>query len=146
MTLSGKSNINPKIWGPYIWKTIHFVAHGYPENPNDEDKQAYRDFYRNIMKVLPCDKCSISSQELFIKSNLNHSLNSKEDLIKWAYTFHDSVNNKLGKTSPSFEDYTNTITLSNTGFDYTFITIILICTSLLLIFLLFQRHPYKYLD
>ena len=48
MSLSGKSNINPKIWGPYIWKTIHFVAHGYPEKPNYEDKKAYHDFYESI--------------------------------------------------------------------------------------------------
>ncbi len=138
MSLSGKSNINPKIWGPYIWKTIHFVAHGYPQNPNDLDKQTYANFYENIMKVLPCDKCSISSQEIFLNSNIYSSLNSKKDLIKWAYDFHDAVNNKLGKVSPSFEDYTNKITLSHKESDYNItvllILVIIICMFLSLIF------------
>lgn len=138
MSLSGKSNINPKIWGPYIWKTIHFVAHGYPENPNDLDKETYANFYENIMKVLPCDKCSISSQEIFFNSNIYSSLNSKKDLIKWAYDFHDTVNNKLGKVSPSFEDYTNKITLSHKESDYNItvllILVIIICMFLSLIF------------
>jgi hypothetical protein len=139
MTLSGKTNINPKIWGPYIWKTIHFVAHGYPKNPTDEDKKAYITFYQNIMKVLPCDKCSISSQKLFIKSDIESNLNSKEDLIKWAYDFHNDVNNELGKTSPSFEDYTNTITLSNTEFDYTSIIVKVTIILLLLILIMYFK-------
>ena len=134
MSLSGKSNINPTIWGPYIWKTIHFVAHGYPEKPNDEDKKAYYDFYENLMKVLPCDKCSISSQELFKKINITSGLHSREYLIKWAYKFHDAVNKKLGKVSPPFEDYINTIILSDESFDYGAIIIIL----LIVIFIIYM--------
>tara|TARA_Y100000741_G_scaffold331404_1_gene286686 strand:+ start:285 stop:704 length:420 start_codon:yes stop_codon:yes gene_type:complete len=139
MSLSGKSNINPKIWGPHIWKTMHFVAHGYPEKPNDVDKKAYRDFYENITKVLPCDKCSISSQELLKKMDITSALNSKEDLIKWVYTFHDAVNNKLGKVSPSFEDYISNFTNQTVGFDYTF-TIILVLILILMIYLYFKNQ------
>ena len=140
MSLSGKSNINPKIWGPYIWKTIHFVAHGYPEKPNDADKKAYRDFYENIMKVLPCDKCSISSQELFKKIDITSALESNEGLIKWAYTFHDAVNNKLGKVSPSFDDYISKFTNQTVGFDYTFtIILVLILIIILMIYLCFKN-------
>lgn len=138
MSLSGKSNINPKIWGPYIWKTIHFVAHGYPEKPNYEDKKAYHDFYESIFKVLPCDKCSISSQDLFYKSHIYNYLDSKKDLIKWAYDFHDSVNNKLGKVSPSFDEYINRITLSKPYFDYSLI-IITVIMLVLIVFVFLKR-------
>ena len=136
MTLSGKSNINPKIWGPYIWKTIHFVAHGYPKNPNDEDKKVYHDFYENLMKVLPCDKCSISSQDLFKISRIKSHLDSKDELIKWAYNFHDSVNNKLNKVSPSFEDYMYNFTNQNSYFNYEITIPITIPIIILLILIL----------
>tara|TARA_B100000035_G_scaffold315454_1_gene336399 strand:+ start:549 stop:959 length:411 start_codon:yes stop_codon:yes gene_type:complete len=105
MSLSDKTNINPKLWGPYFWQTIHFVAFGYPENPNDIDKKTYADFYENMMKVLPCDKCTISAQELFKKSNISNFLNNKKDLIKWTHSFHKSVNNKLKKESPTLEEF-----------------------------------------
>jgi hypothetical protein len=105
MSLSGKSNINPELWGPYFWQTFHFTAFGYPENPNDEDKTAYKTFYIHFMKILPCDNCSISSHEIIDTNLLEKALESKESLIRWSYNFHDKVNKKLNKTSPNFETF-----------------------------------------
>lgn len=127
MSLSGKSNINPKIWGPHFWETIHFVAYGYPDEPNSDDKEVYFSFYENIMKVLPCDKCTNSSQEIFKKSNLKDSLDSKDDLIKWTYLFHKSVNDKLNKDSPTFEEFMHNFTnRPNKSNDVIIITLLLI--------------------
>lgn len=103
MSLSGKSNINPKLWGPYFWQTFHFSAFGYPKNPNSNDISAYKTFYINFMKILPCDKCSVSSQEIINGDDLNKALISRETLIRWTYDFHDKVNKKLNRTSPSYE-------------------------------------------
>ena len=107
MSLSGKSNIEPKLWGPYFWQTFHFTAFGYPINPNEIDKETYKTFYISFMKTLPCDKCSESSQEILNSnlSDLEKGLKSKEHLIKWSYFFHDKVNKKLNTKSPSFEDF-----------------------------------------
>ena len=107
MSLSGKSNINPKLWGPYFWQTFHFAAFGYPKNPNSDDISAYKTFYINFMKILPCDKCSVSSQEIIDTNVLDKALNSRETLIRWSYDFHKSVNKKLNVnvTSPSYETF-----------------------------------------
>ena len=121
MSLSGKSNINPKLWGPYFWQTIHFVAYGYPKNPNSEDKQVYFSFYENMMKVLPCDKCTNSAQEIFKKLNLKDSLDSRDNLIKWTYLFHKSVNNELGKDSPTLEEFMHNFTNRSNNFIRLFI-------------------------
>lgn len=105
MSLSGKSNINPEIWGPYFWQTFHFTAFGYPENPNGMDKSAYKTFFIHFMKILPCDKCSVSSQEIIDINLLEKALESRESLIRWSYNFHNKVNKKLNKTSPGFEKF-----------------------------------------
>jgi len=105
MSLSGKSNINPKLWGPYFWQTFHFTAFGYPENPNETDKSAYKTFYIHFTKILPCDKCSVSSQEIIDTNLLEKALESRESLIRWSYNFHNKVNKKLNKTSPGYETF-----------------------------------------
>jgi len=110
MELSGKSNINPLIWGPPFWKVFHFTAFGYPENPNETDKETYKQFYINFFKILPCNACVISSREIFNDKDLNDALVSKQALIKWTYDFHDKVNIKLGKKSPSFENFVSNFT------------------------------------
>ena len=115
MKLSGKSNINPKIWGPYFWETFHFVAFGYPENPNEHDKEEYKKFYSSFMKILPCDKCTNSSQELFKKSSIDYFLKSRQTLIKWTHDFHKKVNDKLGRDSPGFEEFVSNFKNRNEG-------------------------------
>ena len=105
MTMSGKSNINPIIWGPKFWEVFHFTAFGYPEKQTDTDKEVYKQFYINFFKVLPCDACVKSSPEILNVNDLDKALVSRTTLIKWTYDFHDKVNVKLGKKSPSFENF-----------------------------------------
>jgi hypothetical protein len=130
MSLSGKSNINPKLWGPYFWQTFHFAAFGYPKNPNSSDISAYKTFYINFMKILPCDKCSVSSQEIINVDDLNKALISQETLIRWSYDFHDKVNKKLNKTSPSYETFKKQFQNRDTNFlnmNFILIIIFLLC-------------------
>ena len=133
MSLSGKSNINPKIWGPYFWQTIHFTAFGYPETPNTTDREIYFTFYENMMKILPCDKCTNSAQEMFKTSDLKNSLGSKTDLIKWTYSFHKKVNNKLGKDSPTLEEFIHNFSNKSDNSNGMIIFAILLFTIVLLI-------------
>lgn len=134
MSLSDKSNSNPKLWGPYFWQTIHFVAYGYPKNPNSTDKHVYYSFYKNMMKVLPCDKCANSAQEIFKKSNLRGSLGSSDELIKWTYSFHKSVNDKLGKDSPTLEEFMHNFVNRSNNFNILFAILIILILVLILLF------------
>ena len=104
--ISPKSNISPKIWGPYFWKTFHLTAFGYPENPNEKDKKVYKTFYKNFANILPCDKCSLEARKLNELVDWDSILKNRESLIKWTYDYHDTVNQRLGKNSPNFENFT----------------------------------------
>ena len=37
--------IIPKVWGPHGWKFIHYVTLGYPEKPNNAQKERYKAFF-----------------------------------------------------------------------------------------------------
>jgi len=104
MTLN-KANIDPKIWGPDFWQTFHLSTIGYPENPTNAHIFSYRQFYISFMEILPCEKCSHSALELINISNLEEGLKSRKNLIMWGYNFHKAVNIKLGKESPTFDEF-----------------------------------------
>ena len=114
MELSGKTNINPKIWGSYFWKTFHLSTFGFPKEPNELDKETYKTFYITFMKILPCDGCSNKSQKI-INDDLINGLESRDALIKWGYNFHKIVNDSLGVKSPELEEFIHDITMLISG-------------------------------
>ena len=144
MELSGKTNINPKIWGPFFWKTFHLSTFGYPREPNDLDKQTYKLFYESFMKILPCNKCSIESQKMSI-DDLIEGLESRASLIKWGYNFHNKVNTKLKINELKFETFMSDIELLISGNKYNYIHIrihiyVLISLIILALIYLFFKH------
>jgi hypothetical protein len=145
MELSGKTNISPKIWGPFFWKTFHLSTFGYPNNPNDLDKQTYKLFYETFMKILPCNKCSIDSQKM-LNEDLIKALESRDDLIKWGHDFHNKVNTKLQIKNLDFElfmkDMQSLISGNkiNKTFNFKFTSILILITILVLIYIYIKRY------
>eukprot|EP00798_Chlamydomonas_sp_ICE-L_P012881 gene12881-biopygen12823 len=55
----GQHNIPPSVWGPPLWKSIHYVALGYPANPTPEERRVYKTFFDQILEhLIPCHVCS----------------------------------------------------------------------------------------
>jgi hypothetical protein len=143
MELSGKSNISPKIWGPFFWKTFHLSTFGYPKDPNELDKQTYKLFYESFMKILPCDKCARSSQEL-LNDDLIKALETRDDLIKWGHNFHNDVNSKLQIKHLKFETFMDYMTALKSGNKHknflTFENIVIFILILVLLYLLIKHY------
>ena len=97
-------SIQPNYWGPHGWKFIHYVALGYPENPDLQDKNNYKSFYQNLQMVLPCKKCQKHYQENLRKLPIDKFLESKEKLFQWTVDIHNKVNEDLGKKIYSYEE------------------------------------------
>ena len=74
---------NNNVWGPPAWTFLHTVTYNYPENPTNEDKRNYLNFFDSLKHVLPCNKCKGHYKENLKKYDLNNSLNSRQDLVKW---------------------------------------------------------------
>jgi hypothetical protein len=144
MELSGKTNINPKIWGPFFWKTFHLSTFGYPSEPNELDKQTYKLFYESFMKILPCNKCSRESQKMSI-DDLIEGLESRASLIKWGYNFHNKVNTKLNIDELKFEKFMKDMEMLVSGnntkiYTYIYIYILISLIILTLIYLFFKHY------
>ena len=102
-----------KVWGPPGWLFLHCVAFGYPVKVSKWDysdnlkRMEYRNFFKNVGKILPCRYCRESYDKFYKELPIDNFLDSRKDLCKWFYNMHNKVNNKLGIPKcdiPSFVD------------------------------------------
>lgn len=92
-----KNSIKPDIWGPHGWKFMHYVTLGYPDNPDDNIKTLYKNFYYSLQDVLPCDKCAGNYKKNLLENPIDNHLDSRESLMKWVIDIHNIVNKELNK-------------------------------------------------
>jgi hypothetical protein len=103
--------MKPLIWGKYVWMSLHLIALGYPINPTQEDKNAYKNFFNDFYKVIPCVDCAHH-----YKTNLNDVpltdtvFSSRNNIFDWTIEIHNKVNVMLGKPVISKEHAYNIFT------------------------------------
>lgn len=98
-------SIYPNQWGPYLWYALHYVSLGYPNNPTDEDKQIYKNYYTSYATVLPCSICANHYKENLKKVPLTDEVLSKrENLIAWVINLHNEVNVMKQKEALPFNE------------------------------------------
>jgi hypothetical protein len=99
---TNSSGLITKIWGPPMWESLHCIAFGYPLKPTSEQKKNYKDFFTNLMNVLPCKFCRDSYKDFVTKDDEPETLlrdcdmENRYTLTKWLYRLHNRVNKKLG--------------------------------------------------
>jgi len=95
----------PEYWGKYGWGFFHMVAKDYPENPTDEDKEHYRDYYTSIQYVLPCSKCRLNYKNHLKKLPITDEvLSNRQNLIHWTIDVHNIVNHYTGKPMLTYSE------------------------------------------
>jgi hypothetical protein len=131
---------NNNIWGPPAWTFLHTVSFNYPDNPTDQDKQNYFDFFNSLKHVLPCDKCKKHYKEN--STGLKNNLNTKDDLVNWLINIHNDVNKKNGKKIWSYSEvYNKYQNMYNTSNTYNIIILLLII-FIVFIFIFFLINIY----
>ena len=136
---------NNNIWGPPAWTFLHTVTYNYPENPTEDDKRNFYNFFMNLQHVLPCEKCRSHYKQNIQKYDLNNSLGSRQELVKWLIDLHNDINKDNGKPVWSYSDVYNKyqdMYKSDSVINKVLIFIIL-CIVLILIFFLFNIYDGK---
>lgn len=84
------SNVNPNVWGPDVWATMHRLA---LKSDLDTNPKAFSAFLGTLTELLPCTVCR-TDYNTYLKSygapELGHA-------FAWTHTLHNWVNRKLGK-------------------------------------------------
>ena len=101
-------NLNPDIWGSHAWFFLESIVISYPDNPSEEMKKNYIDFFKSIGKILPCEICRIHFTEFIDKNPLTNSIiSSKKLLINWILDAHNNVNNINNKKKITLDEFNN---------------------------------------
>ena len=88
------------IWGPATWHLLHCISFNYPVEPNDAQKQHYREFVLNLKHVIPCGKCRTNLEKNFGTLPLEERhMASRETFSRYIYELHEVVNRMLNKKS-----------------------------------------------
>jgi hypothetical protein len=96
--MSNGEIIYPDKWGPHVWQALHYITLGYPENPTEDQKKKYKNFFVLLKDTLPCSVCANHYGENLKKMPLtDKDLKNKESLIKWLINFHNIVNEMKDK-------------------------------------------------
>lgn len=89
--------MDPKFWGPGLWKYIHTTA------ANASTQQARNDFVNFIhalVPTIPCNACKKHFIEHSQKIDIRNYLKSAQHLFAWTWIMHDAVNHLQGKKWP----------------------------------------------
>jgi hypothetical protein len=95
----------PDVWGPIFWNAIHIVTLAYPQNPTEADKIGARKFFESLQTVLPCPVCRQHYAQKLLDTPIEPALQSRGELIHWAWDIHNSVNVMLGKPTITVETF-----------------------------------------
>ena len=135
---------NNNVWGPSAWTFLHTITYNYPENPSDNDKKNYHNFFDSLQHVLPCDKCKGHYKQNIQKYDLNNSLDNRDDLVKWLIDIHNEVNKDTGKRVWSYSEvYNKYDNLHNSNLVNKMIIFVILCIVLVLIFFLYKTYGKK---
>lgn len=93
------NNIRPCWWGSQLWQTIYFIVATYPENPNLDQIESIKCFFKSLKMLLPCSGCQESYSKFSCESDTNidniDNFKSKNNLIKFVFDLRNKVNGKL---------------------------------------------------
>lgn len=95
--------MHPRIWGRDTWRSIHYIALGYPVHASPDIQRVYLAYFEALGPVLPCVKCSTHYSEHLLSYPIQPSLIGRAELFRWTVDLHNAVNASLGRQPWTYE-------------------------------------------
>jgi hypothetical protein len=93
----GDLSIDPSVWGPHVWATLHTLA---LKADADLEITAFNNFLNSLLFLLPCSSCKHD----FSKYVSAHGYPELATAFDWTVKLHNHVNAKLGKPSLTVDE------------------------------------------
>lgn len=96
--------MDPTIWGFHAWKYFFSTVLAYPENPSNQDKLNYKNFFESQRNILPCDHCRENYHEHYQELPIDDYIHQRDNLFVWLLRMNNKVNIKKNKPILAPED------------------------------------------
>ena len=100
-------NIKPVLWGNHGWTFLHYITLSYPDDPDQETKNKFKDFFTKIIwNFLPCESCRHNYVRHLDEIPLTDDiLSSRNKFIYWFVDMHNLVNREIGKKVITYDEF-----------------------------------------
>ena len=102
-------------WGPAVWFALHTLAEKIKEESFSKVREPLLKWIYDICTHLPCPDCSMHAKTYLDALNFN-TIQSKHDLKRMIFEFHNSVNKRKGYSQFPIEEldakYSTAITMN----------------------------------
>lgn len=106
-------NIPPQEWGACVWRSLRWVAEGFPDEPSDADRDHYRVYFESLAYVLPCERCQQHYRENWKKHPIQ--LQSRDMLKRWLYEIYKESTKQPDFTYEQWLSKTSTRDMTSTS-------------------------------
>jgi hypothetical protein len=89
--------IHSKVWGQYLWRTLHTLTYTYDPKMNDELKNKYIKFFNLLKDFIPCPICRAHYTKRCTINPPEKNMKTTESFVTWLNILHNEVNSGLGK-------------------------------------------------
>ena len=106
MIINSRNNGVPNsVTGPITWKVLHYLAEQFPDNPSKIQQKYLYDFIMSLTTTYPCEMCRREMSIYFAETNFSKKMHLKNNrtIVVYLFTFHNAVNERLGKPRFSFQ-------------------------------------------
>ncbi len=141
--------MDPNIWGPQLWFSLHIITLNYPNNPRNIDKHNFKNFFESLINVIPCNYCKHNFKIHMKQLPIDNALNNKNALVKWLFNIHNLTNKHLNKKIFTYQQfiskYRSIFQKKNNYNNYIcyFIIFIVIITSIIILYYLYCNYYTK---
>ena len=95
---------DPRVWGPHAWDFMLSVAMTYPDDPDQQIANNYKNFYYSLADVLPCVVCREHYKQNIRDLPIDDYLGNSKLLSKWVVKIHNIVNRITKKRIVGYEE------------------------------------------
>lgn len=85
------------LWGDAGWKFLYAIALNYPDRPDYDVIQHYKQFFTSLQYVLPCEKCKLHFSNILQSNPIDPYLVDSDALIEWILLVDNKVRKDNGK-------------------------------------------------
>tara|TARA_B100000575_G_C23090464_1_gene628655 strand:- start:228 stop:671 length:444 start_codon:yes stop_codon:yes gene_type:complete len=139
--------MNPNIWGPQLWFSLHIITLNYPNNPNNKDKTNFKNFFETLINVIPCNYCKHNFRIHMNKLPIDNALNNNNSLVKWLFDIHNLTNKHLNKKIFTYQEFISkykTILQKKNIYNYNYICYFIIFIIVIIFIIILYYIYYKY--